>query len=182
MINIDVTHKQGAPSMGTRAKDAVKASGIKVAELIDLLNKAYADEWLAYYQYWLGAKIAYGVPKKEVVDELEEHAKEELEHAEELAERIIQLGGIPVLEPKLWYEVANCKYLPPKDPDVKTLIDQNIRGEQCAIAVYYKLLAYTEGKDPITNDLIRHILKEEIEHEQDLEDLKKDLETCTKRK
>jgi bacterioferritin len=168
--------------MGTRALAAVKSAGIKPAELVALLNKAFADEWLAYYQYWLGAKVAAGVPKGEVIKELEEHAEEELEHAEMLAERIIQLGGTPVLEPKVWYDVANCKYMPPKDPDIHTLLDQNIRGEQCAIAVYYKLLDYTKEKDPITYDLIRKILKDEIEHEQDLEDLKRDLEMCAKKR
>ena len=79
--------------MGTKAIEAVKTAGIKVPELVKLLNKAYCDEWLAYYQYWLGAKLAAGVPKAEVIHELEEHAEEELEHAEMLAERIIQLGG-----------------------------------------------------------------------------------------
>ena len=174
-------HKHGRrTTVGTKGREAVKAAGLKIADLIQLLNKAYADEWLAYYQYWLGAKVAAGVPKKEVAGELQEHAQEELEHADKLANRIIQLGGVPVLEPKLWYEVANCRYMPPKDPDVSTLIEQNIRGEACAIAVYYKLLAYTEGKDPITYNLIREILEEEIEHEQDLEDLKRDLEIAKK--
>ncbi len=168
--------------MGTRAREAVKAAGIKVPELVTLLNKAYADEWLAYYQYWIGAKVAAGVPKGEVVDELEEHAQEELKHADMLAERIIQLGGIPVLEPKLWYEQANCRYLPPKDPDIRTLLDQNIKGEQCAISVYYKILDFIKDKDPITQRMIEKILKEEIEHEQDLEDLKRDLEMCCKKK
>jgi bacterioferritin len=168
--------KKGDNLMGTKARDAVKAAGIKVPELVKLLNKAFADEWLAYYQYWLGAQLAAGVPKGEVIEELKEHAEEELKHANMLAKRIIELGGIPVLEPKLWYEEANCRYLPPKDPDIHTLLDQNIRGEQCAISVYYKLLEFVKDKDPITFDLIRKILEEELEHEHDLEDLKHDLE------
>jgi bacterioferritin len=168
--------------MGTKARDAVKAAGINLPELLKLLNKAFADEWLAYYQYWLGAKVAAGVPKGEVIKELEEHAEEELKHADMLAERIIQLGGVPVLEPKTWYEVANCRYMPPKDPDIRVLLDQNIKGEQCAIAVYYKLLEFVEGKDFITFNTVREILQEEIEHEQDLEDLKRDLEMCSKKK
>jgi bacterioferritin len=168
--------------MGTKARDAVKAGGIKIPELLKLLNKAFADEWLAYYQYWLGAIVAAGAPKGEVIKELEEHAQEELNHASMLAERIVQLGGIPVLEPKLWYEEANCRYLPPKDPDIHTLIDQNIRGEQCAIAVYYKLLEFVKDKDPITFNMIRKILEDELDHEQDLEDLKRDLEMCCKKK
>jgi bacterioferritin len=168
--------------MGTKAQAAVKAAGIKVAELIQLLNKAFADEWLAYYQYWLGAKLAAGMCREDVQEELEEHAKEEFGHAGLLADRIIQLGGTPILEPKLWYDVANCRYLPPKDPDVRTLIEQNIRGEQCAIAVYYKLLDYTKDKDPITFELIRGILDDELEHEHDLEDFKRDFEMCWPKK
>ena len=72
--------------------------------------------------------------------------------------------------------------MPPKDPDVRALIDQNIKGEQCAIAVYYKLLEVVKEKDPITFNIIRKILKDELEHEQDLEDLKRDLEMCSKKK
>ena len=167
--------------MGTRAREAVKAAGIKVPELIKLLNKAFADEWLAYYQYWLGARVAVGIPKAEVIKELEEHAEEELKHASMLAERIIQLGGIPILEPKLWYDEANCRYLPPKDPSIHALIDQNIKGEQCAIGVYYKILDFIKDKDPLTFKIIQKILEEEVEHEQDLEDLKRDLEMCCKK-
>ena len=168
--------------MGTRAREAVKAAGIKCSELVDMLNKAFADEWLAYYQYWLGAKVAAGVPKGEVIKELIEHAGEELKHAHMLADRIIELGGVPVLEPKLWYEVANCRYLPPKNPDIRVLLDQNIKGEQCAINVYYKILDFIGDKDPLTFNLIRKILKEEVEHEQDLEDLKRDIEMSFKKK
>jgi bacterioferritin len=167
--------------MGAKAKALVKAKGLDVTELIRRLNKAYADEWLAYYQYWLGAKVAVGVPKKEVASELEEHAKEELEHAEKLAERIIQLGGVPLLEPKKWYTESTCGYLPPKDPDVRTLLDQNIKGERCAIYAYEELLEFTKDKDPITYDMILGIQKEEIEHEEDLESLVKDIELWKKK-
>ena len=164
--------------MGTKARAEVKAAGLNISDLVQLLNKAFADEWLAYYQYWLGAKVAEGILRGGAAREFEEHAREELEHAEKLASRIIQLGGVPILEPKQWYEAANCRYLPPKNPDVSALLDQNIKGEACAISVYYKLLEYTEGKDPITYHLIRDILEDEIEHEQDLEDLKRDLEVA----
>lgn len=161
--------------MGTKGRAIVKAKGIDVQELITLLNKAYADEWLAYYQYWIGAKIAVGVPKKEVAGELEEHAKEELEHAEMLAERIIQLGGTPIIEPKEWYTQSTCGYAKPKDPHVKALLEQNIKGERCAIHVYDSLLEFTKDKDPVTYAIVLKILKDEIEHEEDLEALLADL-------
>jgi bacterioferritin len=51
------------------------------------------------------------------------------------------------------------------------LLAQNIQGERCAIEVYGKLLNMVAGKDPITEHLVREILEDELEHEQDLEDL-----------
>lgn len=161
--------------MGMKGRDIVEKAGLDVDELIKLLNKAYCDEWLAYYQYWVGAKIVEGIPRASLQPELVEHAGDELEHAGLLADRIIQLGGTPEIDPKKWYELTNCGYLTPTDPGVDSLLDQNLKGERCAICVYNKLLDYVKGKDMITGHMIRHILEDEIEHEQDLEDIQKDI-------
>lgn len=48
----------------------IEIAGMNMEELIELLNKAYADEWLAYYHYWIGAKVAKGPLKKAVIAEL----------------------------------------------------------------------------------------------------------------
>jgi bacterioferritin len=111
-----------------------------------------------------------------VVAELEEHATEELEHAGQLVERILQLGGTPVLSPEGWYKVTNCGYNAPSDPQVKKLLEQNIKGEQCAIEVYQKLSKMLKDKDCITYQLVLEILEDEVEHEDDLETLLEDLE------
>jgi len=71
-----------------------------VDELLNLLNKALSDEWLAYYQYWVGAKVVKGPMKDAVIAELIIHATEELSHAELISARIIQLRGTPVLSPE----------------------------------------------------------------------------------
>lgn len=160
--------------MGTQG---TKIVGLDVKKLIKMLNKALADEWLAYYQYWIGAKIAQGPMRPEVVAELEEHASEELEHAVMLVERILQLGGTPLLAPKQWFKEANCEYLIPKDPKVRKLLKQNIEGEQCAIKVYNKLIKFTKDKDPVTYNLILKILEDEVEHEEDLQNLLDDLKS-----
>jgi len=149
--------------------------GIDVKKLIKLLNSALADEWLAYYQYWLGAKLAVGPMKGEVAAELLEHANDELRHAGMIADRIVILGGEPVLDPKDWPKVANCKYAAPKDPHVKKLLEQNVEGERCAIRFYKKLLDMTLHKDPVTYQMVYEIMKDEIEHEDDLEALQEDL-------
>ena len=158
--------------MGTKGTALVK---MDVKELINLLNKALADEWLAYYQYWVGAKVVRGVMKDEAVRELTEHAADELRHADMLVERITQLDGTPILEPKEWYDMANCEYAAPKDPAVLKILDQNIKGEQCAIDVYSKLLEMTKDKDEVTYQMVLEILKDEIEHEDDLQTLVEDI-------
>jgi bacterioferritin len=146
-----------------------------------MLNKALADEWLAYYQYWIGAKVAAGPMRGAVTAELEEHATEELEHAFLLVERVLQLGGTPLLSPHDWFEATNCGYETPDDPYVGVLLEQNIEGEQCAIRAYQELLDFTEGKDPVTYELALQILTDEIEHEEDLQALQEDMSLMKQR-
>jgi bacterioferritin len=154
--------------MGTRAREIV---GMNVDELLGLLRKAYSDEWFAYYQYWLGAKLVKGPMKDAVGAELLQHATEELAHADMVAMRIIQLGGTPVTSPEAWYRETNCGYDPPDDGFVKVLLEQNIRGEQCAIGVYKRLMDITRETDYVTYNMVLTILQQEIEHEEDLQSL-----------
>jgi bacterioferritin len=153
-----------------------------VDTLINLLNKALSDEWLAYYQYWIGAKVVKGPMKDAVISELQLHATEELTHAELLATRIVQLGGTPVISPDEWSKITNCGYDAPADPYVEIILDQNIKGEQCAIHTYNKLLDITREADPVTYNIILKIITDEVEHEEDLAALKEDLELMLARK
>lgn len=164
--------------MGTKGRQIV---GMDVDELVGLLNAALADEWLAYYQYWLGAKVVKGPMKDAVASELLIHATEELGHADLLAMRIIQLGGTPLLSPAKWFTETNCGYDAPEDPFVKEILDQNIAGERCAISVYQKLLSTTKEADPITYNTVLGILADEVEHEEDLQSLAEDLESLLPR-
>jgi len=164
--------------MGTRGREII---GMKVEELLRLLNQAYASEWLAYYQYWLGAKLIKGPMKDAVAAELNLHATEELNHAILIANRIIQLGGVPVTNPKEWFAHSPCKYDAPDDPYVAVLLDENIAGEQCAISSYKNLMDVTKDKDMVTYNMALNILEQEVEHEEDLQSLKEDLELMVKR-
>jgi len=154
--------------MGDVGKKIVK---LDVNELINLMNKALADEWLAYYQYWIGAKLVKGPRMESIIAELKEHAQDELRHAEMLTERILVLGGTPILNPNKWEEYCNCKYLEPTNPESKVILEQNIKGERCAIGVYKNLVEMTEGKDPISYKMLVEIMEDEVEHEEDLETL-----------
>jgi bacterioferritin len=164
--------------MGTRGREIV---GMDVGHLLKLLNQAFASEWLAYYQYWLGAKLIKGPMKDAVAAELAIHATEELNHALLLTGRILQLGGTPILTPQGWSEQSPCPYDAPADPYVSVLLDQNIAGEQCAIAAYKSLMDVTKDKDMVTYNLALTILEQEVEHEEDLQSLREDLELMATR-
>ena len=153
--------------MGEIAQKIVK---LEKEELISILNEAYAEEWLAYYQYWIGAKVAKGIERANIVSEFIEHANEEFKHLEWLADRIIELGGTPIIDFDNLSKQAKCKYLAPDNEDTKYLVAQNLSAERCAILRYQEICEKTQGKDYITFNISRKILKEEIEHEQEMED------------
>jgi bacterioferritin len=164
--------------MGTRGREIV---GMDVNQLLDLLNKAFCDEWFAYYQYWLGAKVVKGPMKDAVAAELLLHATEELAHANLIANRIIQLGGKPITEPKLWYQWSGCGYDGPNDEYVKVILEQNIKGERCAIGYYNELMKKTRDADMVTYNMVLTILQQEVEHEEDLQALLEDIELMVNR-
>ncbi len=145
-------------------------------EIITVLNQAYAEEWLAYYQYWIGSQIIFGPMRVTIQEEFEKHAKEELEHAKKIAERIIQLGGTPLLAPAEWMQQARCGYEIPNNALSIELLKQNLDSERCAIARYQQICEMCWGKDYETFEISRQILHDELDHEQDWEDFIKDLE------
>jgi len=149
--------------------------GIDIGELIATLNKAYADEWLAYYQYFIEAKVIKGIMKDAAIAELQQHANDELRHANMVADRILQLGGTPLLHPKEWFEQTNCGYDAPNEFDVVNILEDAIKGEQCAISVYSQIAELTRDKDIVTYDMVSQILADEVEHEEDLQALHDDI-------
>ncbi|HQR73049.1 MAG TPA: ferritin-like domain-containing protein [Sulfurovum sp.] len=149
--------------------------GIEISEIISVLNKAYADEWLAYYQYFIEAKVIKGIMKDAAIAELTQHATDELRHANMVADRILQLGGTPLLNPKEWFTHTNCGYEEPKDFDVVSILEDSIKGEQCAISIYSQLVDMTRDKDIVTYDIVSEILADEVEHEEDLQALHDDI-------
>ncbi len=149
-------------------------------KIVELLNQAFAEEWLAYYQYWIGARVATGPMRVAITAEFEEHANEELEHARKLAERILELGGTPVLSPEDWSRIAKCKYEAPTDSCVMKILKQNLTAERCAVSHYQQLCELCHDVDYVTFRLSAKILKEEVEHEQEIEDFINDIDSAMK--
>ncbi len=155
--------------MGTKGKQIV---GLDVFELIGALNRAYADEWLAAYAYNYMGQVVGGRPAaKHLAELLLDTSKDELEHQQELAERITSLGGKPLADISKLIEASNAGYpIPPESAsDFEGVVRTVIQAEHDAIEVYNKLAQQTHGKDPITYNLVVHILTEEVEHEDEFE-------------
>ena len=159
--------------MGKKGIDII---GVDAEKIVQMLNEALCEEWLAYYQYWIGARVMEGPMRSEIEPELLLHADQELNHAVLVVDRIIQLGGTPVLTPEEWIKLSKCKYEIPSDPYVEVILNQNLNGERCAIHRYKGIADFTSGKDHTTHQIATTILNEELEHEQDIEDWLTDLQ------
>jgi len=157
-------------------KQAINVASVDLDKLLEMLNAALSEEWLAYYQYWIGARLMEGPMRTEVEPELLLHANQELGHAVLVVNRIIQLGGVPVVNPDKWTKLARCPYDAPEDPYIEVILEQNLKGERCAIQRYEEIANFTNGKDHATHQMAVTILNEELEHENDIEDWLTDLQ------
>ncbi|MCM8795116.1 MAG: hypothetical protein NC928_00270 [Candidatus Omnitrophica bacterium] len=156
--------------MGKQARAIVD---LNLKELVKDLNKAYCDEWLAFYLYWYMAQTVSGRAYEDMQEMLNKIAKDELEHAGELADLITKLGDVPVANLTELEKNANAPYMmPPKNSaDINRIIRIVTEAEAQAIDVYNKIAKKTQGKDHNTYQLITHILSEEISHEEMFENL-----------
>ncbi|HPM42594.1 MAG: bacterioferritin [Candidatus Omnitrophica bacterium] len=157
--------------MGKKSREIVE---IDLKDLIKDLNKAYCDEWLAYYAWWYMALAVEGKGYEDMAEFLNKIAKDELEHAQELGERIIELGGLPTNALNDIEKGSNNGYpgVMKNLSDYDAIIKIVTEAEAGAIDVYNKLAKKTFGKDHDTYQLVTHIMGEEIGHEEMFENLK----------
>lgn len=151
--------------MGERFR---KTSGVDIKDIIADLNRAYCDEWLAFYAYTYMAQIVSGAGYEDMQEFLEKIAKEELEHQAELADMIIKLGGAPIINFSDIEKNGNAPYpMPPKKTDdYDKIIEFVLDAEGGAIEVYRKIAKKTFGKEDVVYQLVTHILGEEVNHEE----------------
>ena len=156
--------------MGRKSQEIVD---VDIKELIKDLNRAYCDEWLAFYAYWYMAATVSGKGYEDMSEFLKKIATDELEHAQEVADRIVELGGLPTNKPADLEKNANAPYpgVMKKLYDYDEIIKLVEDAEAGAIEVYNKIAKKTFGKDHDTYQLATHILGEEIGHEEMMENL-----------
>jgi bacterioferritin len=144
--------------------------------MIELLHRAYCDEWLAFYTHWVGARVVLGPMRDAVAAELGRHAEDEIRLAEILADRIIELGGTPVEDPRHWQLCSGCAVSARDDCSAVGVVRHGLEAERCVIRTCRQLLKEAREVDPFTYDLALEILEKEVEHEESLEVLSRGLQ------
>ena len=154
--------------MGKKGREIVKAN---LKEVIEDLNAAYSDEWLAHFQYWYAAKWIKGMDADTLRPVLEEQSADELGHAAKIADRIIQLGGRPVALPGRLLKSCGCGYKEPpvRRTDLQRVIKDVLEAEACAISSYSKLAEKYRATDLVTHELFEDLLKDEVSDEEQWE-------------
>ena len=140
-----------------------------VDKTISILNEALATEIVCVLRYMHHYFMATGVHAMAVRDEFKEHADAEREHADEIADRIQQLGGKPDFNPASLVERSASQYAEGKS--LSDMIKEDLIAERIVIEVYQKMIRYFGNDDPTTRLMIEHILQDEEEHAADLSDL-----------
>jgi len=146
-----------------------KNYGGKVEDAIALLNHAVATEIVCILRYKFHAVCATGLASEAVKAEFAQHAKEEEEHLDLLAERINQLGGKPNLNPDGVVSRAASEYA--EGENLVDMIKEDLVAERVAIETYREMVRHFADRDPTTRILLERILAQEEEHANDMHDL-----------
>jgi bacterioferritin len=136
---------------------------------VTILNEALATEIVCVLRYMHHYFMATGVHGKSVAGEFKEHADAEREHADQIAERIQQLGGKPDFNPRTLLQRSVAQYI--EGETLADMIREDLIAERIVIEVYTEMVRYFSDQDPTTRVMIEGILKDEEEHANDLADL-----------
>lgn len=137
--------------------------------VIKKLNEALATEWVCVLRYYRHYFMAQGMLSDAVKAEFLAHAQQEQAHATLIAERIVQLGGEPDLDPDTLTRRAHAEYKPGKD--LRDMVKENLIAERIAIDSYRELINYIGDKDTTTKRMLMEVLAQEEEHADDMADM-----------
>jgi len=137
--------------------------------VIRLLNEALATELVCVLRYKRHHYMATGIHAQAVADEFAEHAAEEQMHADQIAERITQLGGEPDFNPDGLLGRSHSEYV--AGEGLLEMITEDLVAERIAIESYAEMVRYLGDDDPTTRRMLEEILAKEEEHADDLRTL-----------
>jgi bacterioferritin len=137
--------------------------------VLQLLNDSLATELVCVLRYRRHHFMAKGIHSQSVAQEFLDHSNEEQGHADELAERIVQLGGAPDFAPDGLTRRSHAEYV--EAHTLAGMIRENLVAERIAIDSYRDVIKYLGDQDPTTRRMLEGILAVEEEHADELADL-----------
>jgi bacterioferritin len=137
--------------------------------VLKLLNDSLATELVCVLRYRRHHFMARGIHSQSVAQEFLDHSNEELGHADELAERIVQLGGEPDFAPAGLVGRSHAEYV--EGDSLASMIKEDLVAERIAIDSYRDIIKFLGDQDPTTRRMMEGILAVEEEHADDLADL-----------
>jgi bacterioferritin len=141
--------------------------------VVKLLNEALATEIVCTLRYRRHYFMATGINARSVAAEFLEHANEEQGHADQIAERIVQLGGEPNFSPDGMLTRSHAEYV--EGDSLIGMIKEDLVAERIAIDSYRDMVNYLGNNDPTSRRMLEGILATEEEHADDLVSLLEEL-------
>jgi bacterioferritin len=140
--------------------------------IVEQLQHALATEWVCVLRYMRHYYCVSGVMSEPIKAHFLEHAREEQVHAGKLAERIVQLGGEPDLNPATLTARSHAEYQ--TGSSIEEMVRENLIAERIAVESYREFIQFLGDRDPTTRVMLEAILAQEEEHADELRDLLKD--------
>lgn len=137
--------------------------------IVKLLNEALATEIVCVLRYKRHYYTATGINAQSVAAEFLQHANEEQLHADQIAQRIVQLGGKPDFSPEGLATRSHAEYH--DGEDLLEMVREDLIAERIAIESYGEMINYLGNDDPTTRRMLESILAMEEEHADDLSGL-----------
>jgi bacterioferritin len=138
-------------------------------QVVSVLNEVLATETVCTLRYKNHYFMARGVHGDTVADEFLQHAREEEQHADLIARRIVQLGGVPNLNPDGLHTRSHAEYR--ESYELEEMIREDLAAERIAIATYSEIIRWLGEDDPTSRRMMEEILAKEEEHADDLANL-----------
>jgi bacterioferritin len=170
-----MTHLEQIQQLRERARQHIADGAVTPDYQLDreqsvrILNEALATELVCTLRYQYHYFMASGIHSQAVKEEFKEHAREEQEHAERLAERIKQLGGKPEMDPSKLAGLSHSEYR--EGDTLGDMIREDLIAERIAIESYREMIRYFGERDPTSRVMLEEILAKEEEHADELTDL-----------
>jgi len=138
-------------------------------KILELLDGALATELLCVLRYKRHYHTATGLANIPIKAEFLQHAQEEQAHADQIAERIVQLNGTPDFDPSTLAQRSHAEY--DESTDIRDMIRANLVAERVAVESYRQMIEKIGDVDPTTTLLLTRILAQEQEHADEMRDL-----------